>query len=112
MAERLIPIMLAQTVSILGWSLVVILFVVGAFMVVIWLRRWIKEDDVPTARIGFSLTDLREMHRRGEMSDEEFERARARMTSAAKAATAAMPDPAGGRRAPGAPPRPQPGPDR
>jgi hypothetical protein len=96
---------LAQTVSILGWSAVLILFIVGAFMVVMWLRRWIKEDDVPTAKIGFSLTDLRELHRRGEMSDDEFERARAKMTAAAKAANANMPDPAGGRRAPGVPPR-------
>ena len=96
---------LAQTVSILGWSAVLILIIVGAFMVVMWLRRWIKEDDVPTAKIGFSLTDLRELHRRGEMTDEQFELARAKMTAAAKSVTANMPDPAGGRRAPGAPPR-------
>ena len=96
---------LAQTVSVLGWSAVLIVMIVGAFMAVMWLRRWIQEEDVPTAKIGFSLTDLRELHRRGEMSDEEFERARAKMTAQAKAATANMPDPAGGRRAPGAPPR-------
>ena len=97
---------LAQTVAILGWSVVLIVFIVGAFMAVMWLRRWIKDDDVPTAKIGFSLTDLRELHRRGEMTDEQFELARAKMTAAAKSVTANMPDPAGGRRAPGAPPRP------
>ena len=96
---------LAQTASVLGWSAVLIVLIVGAFLAVMWIRRWIQEDDVPTAKIGFSLTDLRELHRRGEMSDEEFERARAKMTAQAKAATAHMPDPAGGRRAPGAPPR-------
>jgi hypothetical protein len=105
MSLTVVPTTLAQTVSILGWSAVLIVFLIGAFMAVMWLRRWIKEDDVPAGKIGFSLTDLRELHRRGEMSDEEFERARAKMTASAKAVTANMPDPAGGRRAPGAPPR-------
>lgn len=105
MAAPVPMIPLAQTVSVLGWSAVLIVLIVGAFMAVMWLRRWIKDDDVPTAKIGFSLTDLRELHRRGEMTDEEFERARAKMTASAKAIAASIPDPAGGRRAPGAPPR-------
>jgi len=56
--------------------------------------------------VGFGLGELRRMHARGELTDEEFERARGKMTASAKSITANMPDPAGGRRAPGAPPRP------
>lgn len=94
---------LAQAGSVFGWSLVVIVFVVVGFMAVAWLRKWMKEEDIPSAGgTGFGLSELRRMHARGELTDEEYERARGKMTASAKAVTANMPDPAGGRRAPGA----------
>jgi len=54
-----------------------------------------KEDEgpaVPGAGGGFTLSDLREMHRSGQMSDEEFEAAKSLIVSAVKAqqATAAL----------------------
>ena len=101
---------LAQAASVVGWSLVVIVLVVAGFGVISWLRKWLKEDDIPSGGVGFGLSELRRMHARGELTDEEFERARGKMTASAKSITANMPDPAGGRRAPGAPPRPG-GPD-
>ena len=97
---------LAQAASVVGWSLVVIVLVVAGFAAISWLRKWMKEDDVAEGGVGFGLGELRRMHARGELTDEEFERARGKMTASAKAVTANMPDPAGGRRAPGAPPRP------
>ncbi len=100
---------LAQAAPVFGWALVVLVLVLAGFMAIAWLRRWMKEDDVPTGGIGFGLGELRQMHARGELSDEEYERARGKMTASAKAVTAAMPDPAGGRRAPGAAPK-RPGP--
>ncbi|MDQ3440282.1 MAG: SHOCT domain-containing protein [Planctomycetota bacterium] len=100
---------LAQAASVVGWSFVVIVFVVAGFAIISWLRKWMKEDDIPSGGAGFGLGELRRMHARGELSDEEFERARGKMTASAKAITANMPDPAGGRRAPGAPARPDPG---
>ena len=93
---------LAQAASVFGWSLVVIVLVVVGFMTIAWLRKWMKEDDIPSGGIGFGLSELRQMHARGELTDEEYERARGKMTASAKAITANMPDPAGGRRAPGA----------
>src|SRR5687767_1384265 len=100
------PRLLAQAdnvIGILGWSLVLILFIVGMFMAVIWLKKWMKDDeDAAPAKLGLTLSDLRQIHARGEMTDEEYERARSKMMASAKAATANMPDPAGGRRAPGA----------
>jgi hypothetical protein len=94
--------LLAQAASVFGWSLVVIALVVGGFVAISWLRKWMKEDDMPSGGTGFGLGELRQMHARGELSDDEYERARGKMTAAAKAVTANMPDPAGGRRAPGA----------
>ena len=93
---------LAQATGVFGWSLVVIVLVVVGFMAIAWLRKWMKEDEVPSGSIGFGLSELRQMHARGELTDEEYERARGKMTASAKAVTANMPDPAGGRRAPGA----------
>jgi len=92
----------AQVGSVFGWALVVLVFVVAGFMAIAWLRKWVKEDDIPGGGAGFGLSELRQMHARGELSNEEYERARAKMTASAKAITANMPDPAGGRRAPGA----------
>jgi hypothetical protein len=94
---------LAQTASVFGWLLVLLVLVVVGFMAIAWLRRWMKED-VPAGGTGFGLSELRRMHARGELTDEEYERASGKMKAAAKATTASMPDPAGGRRAPGAPP--------
>ena len=111
--DRMPPIIpvsyLAQAASVVGWSLVVIVLVVAGFAAISWLRKWMKEDDVSDGGVGFGLGELRRMHARGELTDEEFERARGTMTASAKAVTASMPDPAGGRRAPGAPPKPDAG---
>ncbi len=96
---------LAQAASVVGWSIVVIILVVAGFATISWLRKWMKEDDIPSGGTGFGLGELRRMHARGELTDEEFERARGKMTASAKAITSNMPDPAGGRRAPGAPPK-------
>lgn len=102
---------LAQAASVFGWSLVVLVFIVLGFIAISWLRKWMKEDDLPSGGTGFGISELRQMHARGELTDAEYERARSKMTAAAKAVTANMPDPAGGRRAPGAAPNPkQPGP--
>ena len=94
--------LLAQYASVFGWSLVLIALVVLAFVGIAWLRKWMKADDAPVGATGFGLSELREMHRRGQLTDEEYERARGKITTAAKAMTSKMADPAGGRRAPNA----------
>jgi hypothetical protein len=87
---------------VIGWSLVLILLVIGGAAGVMWLRRWLKEDDLPTTTggIGFTLSDLRQLHREGKMTDEEYERARSKMVAAGKAAADQLPDPLAGRRQP------------
>lgn len=69
-------------------SLVLMVIVIVALYGVLRLRRWLNEDDdEATAKVGFTLSDLRELHRRGEMTTEEFEKARAQMLAAGKSMT-------------------------
>ena len=75
------------------WSFILILLIVISAAAVMRLRRWLKEDDVPTGGIGFTLSDLRQLHQQGQMTDEEFERARAKMVDAGRAMAAKMPHP-------------------
>ena len=72
--------------SILIWLLVLVAVVIVGFVLVSWVRRKLTTPDEPAGGIGFSLGDLREMHRKGQISDEEFERAKTKMTAAMKAA--------------------------
>jgi hypothetical protein len=48
------------------------------FIVMIWIRRSIH-DEASSAAPGFTLQDLRDLRAAGELSEEEFERARAGM---------------------------------
>ena len=79
----------------IGWSLVLILFVVMAVFLLMKLRRWIKEDTDTEAGegTGFTLSDFRRLHREGKMSDEEFERLRSMMLAGAKKMAENLPDP-------------------
>ena len=90
------PILLAEssTASVFIWSFILIILIVISAAGVMRLRRWMKEDDdTPSGRIGFTLSDLRQLHKQGQMTDEEFERARAKMVEAGKAMAAKMPHP-------------------
>ena len=66
------------------WSLVLIVVVMAGFAVVVWVKRRMQAEDPPTASLGFTLADLRELHRTGKISDEEFERARGKMAASLK----------------------------
>jgi hypothetical protein len=65
----------SSTASILFWSLLLIVLVIGLFVVVVILRKKMSpNEDFHGA--GFTLADLRQMHKSGKMSDEEFQRAK------------------------------------
>jgi hypothetical protein len=73
--------------TIILWSLLLIGLIVAGWLTVWQVKRRLQRPDV-TAGAGFSLSDLRQLHRSGQMSDEEFERAKARVVDAARRATA------------------------
>jgi hypothetical protein len=88
--------------GVIGWSLVLIVLIIAGAAGVLMLRRWLKEDETAAGGegVGFSLSDLRQFHREGKMTDEEFERAKTKMVSAGKAMAEKLPDPLAGRRPP------------
>jgi len=97
------PTLLAESgvAGVIGWSLVLIVLIFIAFVGVLRLRNWLKDDDAPVS-IGFSLTDLRQLHRQGKMTDAEFEKARNLMVAHAKQMAERLPDPLAGSKTAGA----------
>jgi hypothetical protein len=63
--------------DVLPWLIVLLAVVVVGAVVVVAARRLLRSDDWGGG--GFTLHDLRQMHARGELSDEEYARARAQM---------------------------------
>lgn len=60
---------------ILTWCLVLVGTLVAAFLAVAFIRRqYFRDDDFP--RQGFTIADLRRLRDSGQMSAEEFERAK------------------------------------
>ncbi len=58
------------------------------------LKRWMRADEPSAGEAdgrGFGLSDLRQLHREGKLSTEEFEATRAKIVAAAKRQTDAMP---------------------
>jgi hypothetical protein len=68
---------------ILACAGLIVFCVIGA-MLVLWVRRRLLAKSDAPGSTGFSLSDLRELHRTGKMSDEEFAKARDRVVAAAK----------------------------
>jgi hypothetical protein len=66
--------------SIFLWSLALIGLLLVGFFVVMWIKKRVQEPEQPVS-VGFSLSDLRQMHQSGQLSDEEYERARTKLVA-------------------------------
>jgi hypothetical protein len=62
----------------LPWIILLMGVIVAGGVIIFIARRYINAGN-DGARGGFTLHDLREMHKAGEMSDDEFARAKAQM---------------------------------
>jgi hypothetical protein len=87
-----IPFMLAQqadqgTGGALLWSIVLIVSILLLFGGIVLYRKWMNADDTTTGE-GFTLGDLRRLHKEGKMTDGEFESAKAILIGSLKAAAA------------------------
>jgi hypothetical protein len=94
----LVTVPLAETspASVIFWSLAIFALLVIGMIAAARLRRKIRQDDVnPTPAMGFTLSDLRQMHRAGQLTDEEFERAKEKVVLAAQKAATRAPPPSG-----------------
>jgi hypothetical protein len=82
---------------IMGLGGLLVLLILG-FIAVSKLRQMIgRKEEATTPTLGFTLADLRQMHRAGNLTDEEFARAKEKVVEAAKKAAERA-------QAPGAPP--------
>ena len=84
----------SSTGDVFLWALVLIVFVLILFAAVVLLKRWLKEDDAPSAGTGFTLSELRQLVAEGKMTQEEFDKAKVLVIGSAKAAAAPKPPPA------------------
>jgi hypothetical protein len=99
-----------------GLLVVLLLACLAGLAFVLWVRKWVKDEGPATRQdAGFTLSDLRELHKSGKMTTEEFERAREKIVAHARRTMppTALARPAGGAARPPAtpPPLPRPGPD-
>jgi hypothetical protein len=69
------------------WSIILIVFIFVMWIGVTFLRKRMKQDDA-TGGTGFTLSDLRQLHKQGKMTAEEYEKAKAiLLTGMSKPAT-------------------------
>jgi uncharacterized membrane protein len=73
--------------AIFIWSLVLVAFLIGMFLLVHQIKNWVKSPEASIGT-GFTLSDLRQLHKSGQMSDEEFDKAKSRIIEAAQKASA------------------------
>jgi hypothetical protein len=69
------------------WSIVLIVAILLLFGGIVLYRKWMNADDTTTGE-GFTLGDLRRLHKEGKMTDGEFESAKAILIGSLKAAAA------------------------
>jgi hypothetical protein len=67
----------------------ILVFIIALWFVRKGYRAWAREDIGPPG--GFTLGDLRDMRKKGQVSEEEYERAKAKIVEAAKRAATAPP---------------------
>lgn len=62
--------------AILKASIILLVVVIAMWLAVSWIRKRLKQDDA-TGGTGFTLSDLRQLHKQGKMTAEEYEKAKA-----------------------------------
>ena len=69
------------------WSFILIATILVLFGAIALYRRWMNADET-TSNTGFTLSDLRRLHKEGKMTDAEFESAKAILIGSLKASAA------------------------
>jgi len=77
-ATDVLPAPKSTFAEILPVLLVLVGVVFAGFIVISVVRKWMR-GDVGQPDQGFTLSDLRRLHREGKLSDEELERAESQM---------------------------------
>jgi uncharacterized membrane protein len=69
------------------WLLVIFVLLIAMFIGVSWLRRYFRSSDTASPDEPFTLGDLRSMLKRGQISQEEYDRLREQIIAIAKKPT-------------------------
>jgi uncharacterized membrane protein len=69
--------------EMLPWLLLLVGVVIVGGVLIYYVRKWMAGDSTTPAE-GFTLQDLRDLHARGELTDEEYQNARTAMIGRVK----------------------------
>lgn len=72
--------------SVILWSAVLIALLIAGLMWGLRFKRRLNQEDEAAPPMGFTLGDLRQMHRAGQINDAEFVKAKEKIIEAAKKA--------------------------
>ncbi|MCC6423016.1 MAG: SHOCT domain-containing protein [Phycisphaerales bacterium] len=78
--------------KVIVWSLVLIGVIIILFVAAAWVKRWAARNADTGPVSGFSLSELRRLHQSGQLSQEEFERAKEKIVQSARALSTKPPD--------------------
>lgn len=67
----------------LGETVVIVLVILGLLWVTFLVRAWFRDDSGSTGQTANLLTDMRELHREGGLTDDEFRLIKSRLVTAA-----------------------------
>jgi hypothetical protein len=74
--------------NVVWWVAVLIVLLLAGFVAVSLAKKRLLQEDDNATPTGFTLADLRVLHREGRMSDQEFEKAKLAMVAAIRRADA------------------------
>jgi hypothetical protein len=87
----------ADKSDIVFWSIILLVALIVMFGVVTYIRKWMNQGNTSTGT-GFTLSDLRQLHKAGKMSTAEYESAKAILIGGMKKEEAAKAAPKEGPR--------------
>lgn len=74
------------TASILFWAFGLIVLLIVMLLSAVWIKKRMSPTEESAGGGGFTLADLRELRKSGAMTEEEYERAKAKMVQSLQAA--------------------------
>lgn len=72
-----------DTTPVFIWAAILIGALLVMFGLIVYYRKWLNRDESVTGA-GFTLSDLRRLHKEGKMTTEEFEKAKVAIIGAMK----------------------------
>ena len=72
------------SISIVVRVLVLVAVLIPLAAATLWLRRWAHQNSVDPPAVGFTLRDVQEMFKRGELSQTQYDRLRQEIITQSK----------------------------